>query len=125
VNQCHISASIRLWPRNPACIKPQAQRQDKQLHGITLEAVIEKRRLDQALNAKEFAVCAGVSYSTAREWFHLPGFPVFRGVIFWKDFVRWRNGQNGFKTPLPQQRKSSITSTSNLPPRASQILLEA
>jgi hypothetical protein len=39
----------------------QQQRQDKQLQGIALESVLEKRRLDQALNAKEFAVCAGVA----------------------------------------------------------------
>ena len=63
--------------------------QDKQLRRIKLKDVLEKRRLDQALNAKEFAVAAGISYSTAREWFRLPGFPVFRGVIFWQDFARW------------------------------------
>ena len=62
--------------------------QDKQLRSIKLKDVLEKRRLDQALNAKEFAVAAGISYSTAREWFRLPGFPVFRGVIFWQDFVQ-------------------------------------
>src|ERR1700722_1787628 len=73
------------------------QSHDQQLQGISLAAVMEKRRLDQALNAKEFAVCAGVSYSTARCWFHLPGFPVFHGVIFWQDFVRWRADQIGFK----------------------------
>src|SRR5258708_1948889 len=78
---------------------PSTQRQDKQLQGIALEAVMEKRRLDQALNAKEFAVCAGVSYSTARSWFHLPGFPVFHGVIFWQDFVQWRARQNGLQKP--------------------------
>jgi hypothetical protein len=32
--------------------------QDKQLQGITLESVLEKRHLDQAMNVKEFAVCA-------------------------------------------------------------------
>ena len=58
--------------------------QDKQLRSIKLKDVLEKRRLDQALNAKEFAVAAGISYSTAREWFRLPSFPVFRGVIFWQ-----------------------------------------
>src|SRR5271165_7604141 len=83
-------------------VAPQSQ--DKQLRGITLESVLAKRRLDQALNAKEFAVCAGVSYSTARDWFHLPGFPAFRGVIFWQDFVQWRAGQNGFKNQSPPQR---------------------
>ena len=68
---------------------------DRQLRVIRLKDVLEKRRLDQALNAKEFAVLAGISYSMAREWFHLPGFPVFRGVIFWQDFARWRMEQNG------------------------------
>jgi hypothetical protein len=100
--------------------------EDKQLQGITLEAVLEKRRLDQALNAKEFAVCAGVSYSTAREWFHLPGFLAFRGVIFWQDFVQWRAGQNGFKNPsLSQNDADTAAAASKLPPRAAQILLEA
>ena len=69
--------------------------QDKQLREVSLEAVVEKRRLDQALNAKEFAVLAGISYSAARSWFRMPGFPVFRGVVFWQDFVQWRNAQNG------------------------------
>src|SRR5271167_2247952 len=77
------------------------QKQDKQLQGIALESVLEKRRLDQALNAKEFAVCAGVSYSTARSWFHLPGFPVFHGVTFWQDFVQWRTSLNGLAN-LPE-----------------------
>jgi hypothetical protein len=82
--------------------------------------------LDQALNAKEFAVCAGVSYSTARDWFRLPGFPAFRGVIFWQDFVQWRAGQNGFKNPSPSQQDSDTTvAASKLPPRAAQILLDA
>ena len=39
---------------------------DKQLVGINLADVLNRRRLDQALNAKEFVVLAGVSYSTAR-----------------------------------------------------------
>ena len=63
---------------------------DKQLSGILMADVLEKRRLDQALNAKEFAVLVGVSYTTARDWFRLPGFPVFQGVVFWSDFERWR-----------------------------------
>ena len=100
------------------------QSHDKQLRGVTLEAVMEKRRLDQALNVKEFAVCAGVSYSTARHWFHLPGFPVFHGVVFWQDFVQWRTNQ-------PRQRPDSDPPTvnapgvSSLPARAASILFEA
>src|ERR1022692_2086850 len=76
--------------------------EDKQLQAITLESVLDKRRLDQALNAKEFAVCAGVSYSTARSWFHLPGFPAIRGVIFWQDFVAWRTARNACPVAPPQ-----------------------
>ena len=103
-----------------------AQKQDKQLRGITLDSVLEKRRLDQALNAKEFAVCAGVSYSTARNWFRLPGFPAFRGVVFWQDFVQWRADQFGLsKTPPHSERDGSTVSAPNLPPRAAKILLEA
>src|ERR1700678_2740181 len=102
--------------------------EDKQLQGISLAAVMEKRRLDQALNAKEFAVCAGVSYSTARSWFHLLGFPVFHGVIFWEDFVEWRTGQNGFASQpanLPHRNGVHAAAASNLPPRAARILLDA
>jgi hypothetical protein len=48
---------------------------DKQLFGIKLKVVLQKQRLGQALNAKEFAVLAGISYSTSREWFHMQNFP--------------------------------------------------
>ena len=72
---------------------------DKQLRGISLRAVRLKRDLDQALNAKEFAVLAGISYSLAREWFHLPGFPAVGGMVFWGDFVIWRQSQTLHKSP--------------------------
>lgn len=91
-----------------------------------METALEKRRLDQALNAKEFAVCAGVSYSTARSWFHLPGFPVFHGVIFWQDFVHWRMRQNGIADSPEANPVSQCDSVADgLPPRAASILLEA
>ena len=99
--------------------------EDKQLQGITLESVLEKRRLDQALNAKEFAVCAGVSYSTARAWFHLAGFPAFHGVVFWQDFVQWRTEQNGLgskREDLKHHNVGSAITASALPARAAQIL---
>lgn len=103
---------------------------DKQLSDVRLEDVLEKRRLDQALNAKEFAVLAGISYSTSREWFRAPGFPVVRGVVFWGDFVEWRRGQTGLsqstqnQTPMPRPVEPPIKST-GLPPRAMRILAEA
>jgi hypothetical protein len=113
-----------------AAMKTHAEREcaarrigDKQLHGIRLADVLEKCRWEQALNAKEFAVLAGVSYSTARAWFRLPGFPVFQGVVFWPDFVQWRTQQNGLRPatvskPVLQtvpvvDRKSAATGAEN------------
>ena len=98
---------------------------DKQLQGISLEAVMEKRRLDQALNAKEFSVCAGVSYSTARSWFHSPEFPAIHGVVFWQDFVQWRADQHRLKTLQDVQiKREAIQVPSHLSSRADQILRE-
>ena len=110
-------------PRHTESLPTQSL--DKQLQGVALAAVLEKRRLDQALNVKEFSVCAGVSYSMARGWFHLPGFPSFRGVVFWQDFVRWRTSQNGFKNSSDSKRNGKTVDALNLPPRAAQILLDA
>jgi len=70
---------------------------DKQLLNVNLDQVVEKRRLDQALNTKEFAVLAGVSYSCARAWFRQAGFPAISGVVFWPDFVQWRNARTGLQ----------------------------
>ena len=80
---------------------------DKQLHGVTLDRVVEKRRLGQALNAKEFAVLVGISYSAAREWFRVPGFPVFRGFVFWEDFAEWRRAQAGLRSARPEPRETA------------------
>ena len=107
--------------------------QDKQLRGVNLDDVLEKRRLDQALNAKEFAVLAGISYSTAREWFRLPDFPVFRGVVFWGDFVEWRRNQMGLNkstTGLPRSANGTNGESDGegrlvLPARAARILADA
>jgi hypothetical protein len=76
---------------------------DKQLLNVNLEEVIEKRRLDQALNAKEFAVLAGISYSTARTWFRQSSFPSVSGVVFWQDFVQWRKAQAGIKSVVGEK----------------------
>lgn len=107
--------------------------QDKQLRAIKLSDVIQKRRWDQALNAKEFAVLAGISYSTAREWFRLPGFPVLQGVVFWADFVQWRRFQTGLcksedeiATGVRNHDKKPISQAKMpFPPRAAKILAEA
>jgi hypothetical protein len=107
---------------------------DKQLCGIKLADVLEKRRLDQALNIKEFAVLAGISYSVARAWFQIKGFPRVQGVVFWTDFVEWRNLQNGrkhlsqsFQQPDASNQSAEFKrpATAGLPARAVQILLEA
>ncbi len=106
--------------------------QDKQLRGVSLEAVVQKRRLDQALNAKEFAVLAGISYSSALEWFRIPGFPVFRGLVFWGDFTEWRRTQTGLTSKPVEARNSPLLGGSEgrrarleeLPPRAARVLLQ-
>ena len=107
--------------------------QDKQLREVSLDVVVEKRRLDQALNAKEFAVLAGISYSAARSWFRAPGFPVFRGVVFWQDFVQWRSTQNGLNRAKEDQTRSAADGCDRnggsfgprLSARAEQLLAEA
>jgi hypothetical protein len=98
---------------------------DKQLRGITLESVLEKRRLDQALNAKEFAVCAGISYSTARCWFHLPDFPAFHGVIFWQDFVQWRSRRNGVFSEAEALQQDQPPPAAGASSRLARIMAEA
>ena len=107
---------------------------DKQLRDIKLAGVLEKRRLGQALNIKEFAVLAGISYSLARDWFQMKGFPRFEGVVFWQDFVEWRNHRNGGTASLNNSHYSAASTatletkrptSSGLPPRAAQILLES
>jgi hypothetical protein len=108
---------------------------DKQLKGVKLQYVRTKRDADQALNIKEFAVLAGVSYSVAREWFHLPGFPALLGKVFWGDFVLWRRTQNRAKLreskPLEngelrqlEIRPGAPKTSPQLPARAASILAE-
>jgi len=106
--------------------------QDKQLDTVTLERVTEKGRLGQALNTKEFAVLAGISYSAARGWFRLPGFPVFRGLVFWQDFTDWRRAQFQLNAGEVETaaRGSAMTgqpsriNAKDLPPGAARILME-
>src|SRR5215475_9643817 len=102
---------------------------DKQLRAIKLADVMEKRRLGQALNIKEFAVLAGVSYSVARDWFQMKGFPRLEGVVFWQDFVEWRNNRYGGtvilnNAPLPASVENKRTPVSGLPAKAAKILIE-
>ena len=101
--------------------------QDKQLSGIKLKVVLQKQRLGQALNAKEFAVLAGISYSTSREWFHIQYFPAFNGVVFWEDFVMWRQRQTGVASlrdaDESEKNKSPLKKYDlNLPAKAKKIL---
>jgi hypothetical protein len=72
------------------------------------------------------ALIAGSKGGSHWAGFHIPGFPIFHGVIFWQDFVEWRTGQNGSKNPSrPARDKETVSAASKLPPRAAQILLEA
>jgi hypothetical protein len=106
---------------------------DKQLKGISLQEVRRKRDSDQALNIKEFAVLAGISYSVAREWFHSTGFPAVRGMVFWEDFVLWRRTRNSKHTPAmpPSNDSQSILKSTatkpgeHWPDRAARILADS
>jgi hypothetical protein len=76
------------------------------------KAVLEKQRMGQAMNAKEFAVCAGASYSTARSWFHLSGFPAFHGSFSGKI----SSSGAPAKMDLPASPNPSRTITASRPP---------
>lgn len=106
---------------------------DKQLQRIDINDVRRKRDADQALNIKEFAVLAGISYSVAREWFQTTGFPALHGKVFWQDFVLWRRSRNEKKnTPATPQVESGTgfgaiaakPRPQHWPQRAAQILAE-
>ena len=106
---------------------------DKQLRGIDICEVRSKRDADQALNMKEFAVLAGISYSVARDWFNSTGFPRVHGMIFWQDFVLWRRAQSARRnvsTPPPVESRVGFSmgnakSHPQWPYRAAKILSEA
>lgn len=106
---------------------------DKQLQGIDIREVRTKRDADQALNIKEFAVLAGISYSVARDWFNSTGFPRVHGMIFWQDFVLWRRTQSAKRNvPTPPPVESGVgfsmgnaKSHPQWPHRATKILSEA
>ncbi|MBL9177497.1 MAG: hypothetical protein JNM65_05490 [Verrucomicrobiaceae bacterium] len=102
-------------------MKPSANSSDKQIKVISLEQVLQKRRFDQALNAKEFAVLVGISYSTARDWFRTPGFPVFRGVVFWQDFAQWRTLRPRGESSEHKQAERMVAA--GLPTRTAKILM--
>jgi hypothetical protein len=103
--------------------------QDKQLSGIKLKVVLQKQQLGQALNVKEFAVLAGICYSTAREWFRIKGFPAFNGKVFWQDFFMWRQRQTGVSACVTDATEkvqpSPKTSNLNFPERARNLLSQA
>jgi|ERR1043165_1419619 hypothetical protein len=108
---------------------------DKQLGKLELNEALRRRRLDQALNIKLFALAAGISYSLARDLFRQPGFPAVCGVVFWSDFVEWRHARTGLtalkesasRTARPDDRPQPQTHSSllkDLPPKAARILAE-
>lgn len=86
---------------------------DKQLAKMKLARLVRKREIDQAFNIKEFAVLADISYSQARSWFRMPGFPSIGGLVFWADFVIWRQSHSGLVGFLEQSRQSTVTRTSD------------
>jgi len=102
---------------------------DRQLAGLNRRSVLEKRKADLALNAKEFAVGAGMSYSAARDLFRQPGFPLVKNVVFWSDFELWRRSRI-VASPHAAEPTNGTTPArpkplQGLPARAQRILSEA
>jgi len=64
-------------------------------------------------NLKRTTRARCVSYSCAQTWFRQPGFPAICGVVFWLDFVQWRNAKAGL------QNVNEIVSRSAETPRHS------
>jgi len=62
------------------------------------------------------------------------GFPVFRGIVFWEDFVEWRGGRIGLKPSEQGRAAESQTEEAqgvskeellrNLNPKAARILAD-
>ena len=110
--------------------KSPATTADKQLVHLQISKLTRKRALDQALNIKEFARLAAISYSLARSWLCEPGFPAIGGVVFWQDFVQWRQARSGLTEFLDQVKRESRNVLSKPTPgfqftgKAARILLE-
>ncbi len=108
-----------------------AKQRDKQLRTLELKEAMERRRLDQALNMKQFALAAGISYSAAQYWFRQQGFPTCCRVVFWSDFVEWRRCRAGLTDlknpprpeppPPPPPYQTRAEWLQSLPPRARRI----
>jgi hypothetical protein len=97
----------------------------------------EKRSQGKALNLREFAQAGGISYSLAIAFSKEPGFPIFRGKIWWEDFVMWRRQAIQYSPhhytledhppdagrtadePIPKNDLQA-----SLPPRAARLLAE-
>lgn len=90
--------------RHPSPSMSISRPRDKQLAQLQLSTLLKKQKLDQALNTKEFARLAGISYSQARGWFRKPGFPAVGNAVFWTDFVVWRRLQCGLTAMLEQSK---------------------
>jgi hypothetical protein len=63
----------------------------------------------------------------AREWFRLSGFPVLEGVVFWQDFVQWRQARSGLNRVKVERAtvKAQPAIASELPEKAKNILSAA
>ena len=96
---------------------------DKQLVNIAPRAVQEKIRLNQCLNAREFAVATGFNYLAARNLFRMEGFPIFLGKVFWSDWETYRRRATG-SSRRPRRAtapKASETQSVQTPSRPSNL----
>jgi hypothetical protein len=67
------------------------------------------------LTQKSSPCLRDISNSTSREWFYIQNFPAFNGVVFWEEFVIWRQRRTGVASlrdsdePEKINRHSKIT----------------
>ncbi len=108
---------------------------EERLTRIDVGVVKAKAGRGAGLNAEEFAVHAGYSYTAARALFREAGFPVIRGLVTWDDWVIYRRQQSGIsRRPRkeagprmsPADRSDEPGPTrglpTSLPPRAARLL---
>jgi hypothetical protein len=116
IERPNVGTQISCWPKVEHLENQDVSTSDESNQGLGGETtirlmlkVVEKRSLGQALTAKESAVLVGISHSTAREWFHSPGFQMFRGKGFWPDFVNGDSPKQDCSGVPPRRRERVIS----------------
>ena len=109
---CAIVAQESMAGEGPC--RQAGVRRDRQLMGASFQAADQKRRRDQPSNAEDCEAVSAICCTAARELFKLPGFPLVKGMVYWSDYVIWRQSDG--------QLKPRSSSSHESPDRSRQIL---